>query len=443
MGRKNLNEWVRGEIAKWTTEGLISGSQAEVLTSRYPVTGTGLPWGTIIFSSLGAVIVGLGAILLLAYNWDEIPKTGKLTIILAAVAGVHAVGLKLFLGDGRYRALGEGISLLGSMLFGAGIFLVAQIYHIDEHFPNAFLIWGVGGLVLGAVLPSIPQSILAVVLLTVWGGMERIEFDSPMWLAPLLMVLVLAPQAYLRKSRVLAAVVIPGFLLCYAFAVPRECHSSWLVFSSLLGFASLLVAKSFLVRRYGAFPEVAPVLSFYGWSAFCIMLYLMSFPGLADDLFDWRHGTWTWRHQVYWIVPLVACLAGWVLLARAEVTGVLKREADDPGPELYLVPFTVILGLCDVFYLRHFGGWVVALPFNLVFVGLAVSLMTQGCRDGRLKATVIGSVLLVAVVVARYFDLFDSLLIRGLVFVVLGGVLLAEGVMYARMKRRMAEGGAR
>ena len=64
--------------------------------------------------------------------------------------------------------------------------------------------------------------------------------------------------------------------------------------------------------------------------------------------------------------------------------GAVTREADDPGVELYLVPLTVILGLCDIFYLRHFGGWAVAGPFNLVFIGLTAALMAKypSCEIG-------------------------------------------------------------
>ena len=41
------------------------------------------------------------------------------------------------------------------MLFGAGIWLVAQVYHIEEHFPDGFLIWGIGALALAWAMPSI------------------------------------------------------------------------------------------------------------------------------------------------------------------------------------------------------------------------------------------------------------------------------------------------
>ena len=49
--------------------------------------------------------------------------------------------------------------------------------------------------------------------------------------------------------------------------------------------------------------------------------------------------------------------------------------------------------------------------------------------------------LLVAFVVAPYFDLFESMLVRGIVFVAVGGVLLVEGVFYARSKKQVSQEG--
>ena len=69
--------------------------------------------------------------------------------------------------------------------------------------------------------------------------------------------------------------------------------------------------------------------------------------------------------------------------------------------------------------------------------------MVRGCRAGGLRETVLGSLLLAAVVLARYFDLFDSLAARGLAFLVLGGLLFAEGFFYRRRRREgETEGGA-
>src|SRR5207244_12315592 len=81
----------------------------------------------------------------------------------------------------------------------------------------------------------------------------------------------------------------------------------------------------------------------------------------------------------------------------------------------------------------------VAAVFNLVCVAIAVAWMVRGCRDGGLRSTVLGSLLLAVVLFARYFDLFESLAWRGLAFVVFGGVLFAEGFYYRSRRRAEAE----
>ncbi|HZP59386.1 MAG TPA: hypothetical protein VFB27_03605, partial [Opitutaceae bacterium] len=88
-----------------------------------------------------------------------------------------------------------------------------------------------------------------------------------------------------------------------------------------------------------------------------------------------------------------------------------------------------------------FTGWTsderfVAIIFNLIFLSVALMWMVRGCREGRLRPTVLGSLLFAALVWARYFDLFESLAVRGLVFILLGGVLFAEGFYYRRMRQR-------
>lgn len=435
MMKADMYEWVRGEIRAWQSDGLISGSQAEALQSRYPVERNGRPWGMIIFSCLGAVIVGLGVILLMAYNWDAIPKFAKLAIVIGAVAAAHLIGLRLKFGADRYRALGEGISLLGTMLFGAGIWLVAQIYHIDEHFPNAFLIWGMGALAMALVMPSIPQAILAAVLLVVWGGAERMSFDTPVWMAPACIAFLLGPLAWRYRSRILLAVAIPAFLIAFGFTLPVGGDSAWLLFSSSLSFSAVLIAASRLSAYPGNFSGASRIFGFYGWVIFWVMLYIMSFPKLSHDLFYWHDHTLRWTHFAFGLIPLSLALVMWSGLAYLKTKGKLTREEGDPGWEVYLVPLTVILGVVDLMSSQAVAGWIIAGPFNLVFIGMVASMMARGCSEGLLKPTITGSVLLVLLVVARYFDLFESQLVRGLVFVAIGAVLLVEGFLYTRSRK--------
>lgn len=434
MSLQQLHKWLRGEIDAWSRDGLVSPAQAEALRRRYPAAASGPAWGMIVFSSLGAVIAGLGVILLFAYNWHAIPKFGKLALVLGALAAVHGAGLRLFLADRRFRNLGEGLCLLGTMLFGAGIWLVAQIYHIDEHYPNAFLIWGLGALVMGLAMPSIPQAILATVLLTTWCGVERFDFDTPMHIVPILLALVVGGMAWWRKSRLLLGVLLLAFTTAIVFILPDIDHHPWLIFCTILNLGALWLALRFLARMYGGFPESAPIFGFFGWAIFYVSLYLLCFPELIDDLLGIEHPLTDWI-RVAWLAPFILTLLAWcgVLWNRVQS---IRADPDEPGFEIFLAPLTVLMVLFRILWPSIFDKWFLAAPCNLVLLALAVALMARGCRQTQAGAAIIGCVLLIALVVPRYFDLFDSLFLRGLVFILIGGIIFAEGYLYTRTKKR-------
>lgn len=131
-------------------------------------------------------------------------------------------------------------------------------------------------------------------------------------------------------------------------------------------------------------------------------------------------------------------LLAWGAVARRWRPGSSRDERAGTGHvEDALVPLTVLL--CQVLALPRLTGykWEVAGVFNLVFLAVAAAWMGRGCREGLLRPTLLGSLLLVALVAARYFDLFDSLAVRGVVFLTVGGVLIAEGVLFRRTRQRL------
>jgi 4-amino-4-deoxy-L-arabinose transferase-like glycosyltransferase len=114
--------------------------------------------------------------------------------------------------------------------------------------------------------------------------------------------------------------------------------------------------------------------------------------------------------------------------------------------EQWLLPLTALLCQVLAVALPAAGGGVIqdsdvfiAGVINLIILAVAAMWMARGCREGELKPVILGSLLLVALVFARYFDLFESLAARGLVFLIVGGVLFAEGFFYRRARQRTGE----
>ena len=112
-------------------------------------------------------------------------------------------------------------------------------------------------------------------------------------------------------------------------------------------------------------------------------------------------------------------------------------ESSDLRFEYVLLPLTVVLA--QVLAVAGLGGvkWEVSGVFNLVFLAVAAAWMAQGCREGELRPTVLGSLLLAALTAARYFDLFESLALRGVIFLTVGGLLFAEGILFRRARQRV------
>ncbi len=435
--------WLHEQLAAWVADGVLSSEQAGQIRQRYPELRSSPPWGTIIFAGLGAVVFGLGIILLFAYNWHAIPKSGKLGVIFLSILASHGAGLRLAVRRDWQRPLGEALTLLGTMLYGAGIWLVAQIYHIEEHFPNGFLLWALGALALAWAMPSIAQGILSVVLLCVWGCSEAWGFDRPMHLAPFLILLAVGGLAWRLRSRLLLVFVLAGFnvsILATAGAL-----QGGLVLPVCLNLAVAFVAAGKLCRRFEHFVQGAAVWEFFGWLGFLVSLYLLTFSDLQDDLLNWMTQPQHTQSPRVWVLTyawgaLAAAMLPWVpIVAESAQRGKGRSPAYFTSFEEWLLPLTALWLqlICLTELLQEHS--TVAGVFNLVFLALSAAWMSRGCRQGLVQPTVLGSLLFTALAIARYFDLFENLLVRGLVFLAVGGVLFTEGILFMRARRRARE----
>ena len=383
--------WLLAEIDRWVADGVVTAEQAGRLRSRYGDTAPVVPWGLIVFATAGAVVVGLGVILLFAYNWDAIPKPGKLALIFGAIVAAHAGAIKLLAGDGWKPKLGEALSVLGTMFYGAGIWLVAQVYNIDEHYPNGFLFWALGALAMAWALRSTANGLLAAVLLVVWGTSESFGFHNPDLWSLLLLAGALLPLAWLNRSALLLAATLVAILFITITGV-----SIWGAlghgFTSCLAIAILLVAlaRSAAAAGIGFEPGVR-VMEFLGLVAFVVCGYLLSFHGAVDDLLDWSRnlGPDEYAAAVFSWLLFAAALAAWGLFGwRALRLRDTKYNLED-----WLLPVAAIHS-----YIAAVNGdrdWIelVALTMNLVLLGIAAMWMWRGCRESRLGPTVARSCL--------------------------------------------------
>jgi uncharacterized membrane protein len=90
---------------------------------------------------VGAILVGAGILSFIASNWGEIGKLTKFLFIIGMFIGCNLAGFKF---EANYPKTSKSFYYLGGLVFGAGIFLIGQMFHFGGDFQDAFLWWSLG-----------------------------------------------------------------------------------------------------------------------------------------------------------------------------------------------------------------------------------------------------------------------------------------------------------
>ncbi|EGW36559.1 DUF2157 domain-containing protein [Desulfosporosinus sp. OT] len=127
------------ELEHYESSGLITGGQKKEILEIYEIKG-GLNFIRVVVT-IGAILVGLGILSFIASNWDGINHLGKLLIIFGVFGGVNLAGYLL---TENYPKTARSLIYLGMLVYGAGIFLIGQMYNFGGEFTTAFLLWSLG-----------------------------------------------------------------------------------------------------------------------------------------------------------------------------------------------------------------------------------------------------------------------------------------------------------
>jgi len=153
----------------WQQEGLLTSRHAEELRASLDASQSDRAIRA--FAVIGAVLAGLGAMLFVGSNWGTMGPVARAAVLLgtygAVVAGAVAVDRR------GLPWVAEAAWLLATLVLGANIFLLAQIFNYSLTYWPAPFWWMVGALALGRARQSAWQVALAVplgLLALGWAG---------------------------------------------------------------------------------------------------------------------------------------------------------------------------------------------------------------------------------------------------------------------------------
>lgn len=175
MRAKSYLRQIEKDLPAWSGKGWVAEGGADAILAELRERASGGNVAPLAFGVLGALTLGAGVITFFAANWQEMAKIWKLAILFGGLwLAIAAAGLAMR--RDVAPMIGHALLLLIVVLFGANIQLIAQIYHIEAHYPNGVLMWSLGALALTALVPSQPVAIAGLVLAVLWTYLESFEF---------------------------------------------------------------------------------------------------------------------------------------------------------------------------------------------------------------------------------------------------------------------------
>lgn len=422
------HHWLAQQIPAWVSAQIISAEQAKNLQQRYPVSDS-INLGRLLITGAGAIMIGLGVILLFAYNWAEMGKYVKLAVIFSALAGAHLAAL---LSMHRHPVLSEGLFVVGTMLMGAAIFLIGQIYHLDSHYPDAFLLWSGGALALAWARPSLSQAFIAIILVLSWHMLEVLDFSTSNHGAFLLIIAGIFPLVWRLHSPLLARYVSIALFITLGLSISIE--SERLLGISLLASASLLIILNQLLQfqKNIEYREIAQEMAKPAILLLAIISFMLTFQEVLKDFIIIRLEQNLYSVAFWVVVTLSQAGFIWLFIKRQLSLLVILSELILLS---VLLP-ALLLDLQNIQTLGRIHQWLPVL-FNLLILIGSSWMMFDGARQANRRQLVTGSLLFALLAMARYSDLFDSLLARASVFLLVGVALFVVGNIYQRHKKQV------
>ena len=407
-------------------EGLISSEQAERITARYAAPkDQGGNRMMLLFSILGGFLIGLGIILVVAHNWDDLGKPARTVFAFLPMAvGQCIVGWTMWKAPNS-RGWKEGGAAFLLLAVGACIALVSQIYHIPGQLDGFLLTWSLLTVLLLYVPGSLIATLLYLGMITWYAAAARTEHWStvtyPWAYLPLLLA---ALPVYAREWRERGSSV--GFFWLSSFMAVSIGIASQLFWQDghleiAIGIMGLAVAYCLVPWAHGGKRLRTAAFPFIGSATILGILIFLSYHEIwADEMSDHAAlGTDLWPTLILLAIGITAYALA--LRSREPFTRSLFPES------LWAVLLAYAIGLWSPMLATVcVNAWMFILGLHAVRIGLA---------QDSLPRMNLGLAIISGIIVLRFFDLDINDALKGVVFILLGAGFLLMNVRLIKQRK--------
>ncbi|WEZ83556.1 DUF2157 domain-containing protein [Rhizobium sp. 32-5/1] len=266
---------IERDFALWVSKGLVSAPAAEAMLTEYDARESSFSVGRVLLT-LAAVLLSAAILLLVAANWEALPRIARVAGI-GALIWIFYLSAALCLGRGLNR-IAAALLVMGTMTFGGAIALIGQMYHLSGDSVDAMLVWFAAACVATVAFRSGALTVVSGFLSWAVFGVLIVENETTfegngvIYLVPLFCVIVIALVWYTgaNRARHLAYLLMLGWLAWLYIEISEQ----WLaVIFFIVGLVCFLAASLPISPLYRLAREAGAAPSFYS--------FLLAFIGLA------------------------------------------------------------------------------------------------------------------------------------------------------------------
>lgn len=383
------------------------------------------------FGILGAILVGLGIILIIAHNWDELSRTTKTSFAFLSLIASQVISVYVLLRKSTNPVWIESTTTFLFFAVGACISLISQIYHIPGNLSSFLLVWMLLILPLIYVMKSSVAALLYIVGITYYaieaGYFAYLNSESYMYWGLLFAVL---PQYYLLfknqpKSNFL---VVENWLIPLSITIVLGTIASgmgslmFVAYFSLFGLFHIIGNNSFFEEK-GLRNNPYKVIGTLGT---LVLLFMSSFEGFWMDL----------RSDFYGVENLLTAIELWasIIITIIATVYLYKQQKDKPLRELPILS-PIFLIFIPIFIIGYFTTISVVL-INLIILVVSIMKIMEGAKREHLGILNFGLSIITIWIIIRFLNSDLSFVIRGLILMAIGiGFFTANYLMLKKRKR--------
>ncbi|HKC66639.1 MAG TPA: DUF2157 domain-containing protein [Bacteroidia bacterium] len=418
------------ELEELTKAEIISEDTAEKIRNYYQTKQNNSSTVLVAFAIIGAILVGLGFILIIAHNWDNLSRPTKVVFaFMPLILAQLLCGFSL-LKKQEQSVWVESTSILLFFAVGASISLVSQIYNIQGNLSAFLFIWGLLCLPIIYLMRSYAASLLYICVITYYAVESNYTWSFLM-----------------NKENIhywwMFLLVVPNYVINFK----KLPHSNAIRIHNWIIPISLTIALSTLSHRGEDFLYMA-YLSLFGifyalgnasvysqskrrGNGFLVLGSLGTISLLLTLSFNWF---WERSLNIKNIYDLEFIAAMLTSLAALALTGWQLNKKNNNGIILIKFAFAIYIALYTI---SNFYPYTSQILTNVLILSIGVNLILNGTKEDHLGLINYGMLVITSLIICRFFDSNISFIMRGLLFIAVGaGFFVANYLILKRRKQK-------